>query len=448
MRKSQSWGAKTLRLVSASALATTALVLSTSHVSFQDVAELAGIEAGGDNRWAARLVSVPTGTIVGKSEARLAAITDKRIETSLALRTPERTTTLKLEGKSQPKVEPKLNRSLKGDRVVEIRPERFNAASARSMLLQSHSLLMLQDSEKTYDAHAKKLIEIAGQFHFQTLPSQAVANAQPTMEGGIIRVALSPGQLDDARAAARQMAKLQSKKFRRPERQETVVASISPELRKKIAAGQVSMETTGAVQTKPVIGANDLVTAYAAPEGPDTSPFDAVLRPTLPKQRPAPKRPKIVLGKDDHKWALNPLPKSSYSAAQRRCLAVGVYFEARGEPVKGQRAVAQVILNRVKNPAYPNSVCGVVYQNKHKRNRCQFSFACDGIRDRIKSPKHWEIAKNVADDAIDGKVWLTSVGSSSHYHADYVWPRWRRSMKRLKKIGRHIFYRTYGGGWS
>jgi len=448
MRKSQSLGGRSVRLMAATALAGAALVFSTSHVSFQDVAELAGVDATDNNRWASRLVSVKVGTFANKSEDRVSAFSPTKTQLSLALRTPEQTTTLDIDRDAKVTVSPKLNRSLKGDRVVEISPERFAGTSATPTLLQNHSILLMQGSDKKFDAYAEQLIAVSGQLHFETLPSQAVANAQPAIEGGIVRVALSKGQLDQARAAARQMAKLNSKKFRRPERSETIVASISPELRKKIAAGQVSLETTGSVNAKPVITAGDLVTAYAPASGPDTSPFDAVLRPTLPKQRPTPKRPKIVLGKGDHKWALNPLPKNSYSAAQRRCLAVGVYFEARGEPVKGQRAVAQVILNRVKNPAYPKSICSVVYQNKHKRNRCQFSFACDGIRDRIKSPKHWKVAQNVANDAIDGKVWLSAIGSSSHYHADYVWPRWRRSMKRLKKVGRHIFYRTYGGGWS
>ncbi len=75
--------------------------------------------------------------------------------------------------------------------------------------------------------------------------------------------------------------------------------------------------------------------------------------------------------------------RASDSASELKCLATAIYFEARGEPEEGQLAVAQVVLNRVKNPAYPNTICGVVYQNKTKRNRCQFSFACDGRSDRI-----------------------------------------------------------------
>ncbi len=111
-------------------------------------------------------------------------------------------------------------------------------------------------------------------------------------------------------------------------------------------------------------------------------------------------------------------------------------------------AVAQVILNRVKNPTYPNTICGVVYQNKSWKNRCQFSFACDGVRDRVRSQKHWKTALAVAKKAAGEQLWIKGVGSSTHYHATYVRPRWARTMKRMKKIGQHIFYRTRGGGWS
>ena len=156
----------------------------------------------------------------------------------------------------------------------------------------------------------------------------------------------------------------------------------------------------------------------------------------------------IRLAPGDHKWAAKPLPYKSQSNKERFCLARGVYFEARGESLEGQKAVAQVILNRVKNPAYPNSVCGVVYQNSHKRNACQFSFACDGVPDRVKSRKSWKKSLKVANDAINGRYWLMKVGSASHYHADYVSPKWSSKMRKMAKIGRHIFYRTFGGGKS
>ncbi len=150
----------------------------------------------------------------------------------------------------------------------------------------------------------------------------------------------------------------------------------------------------------------------------------------------------------EHAWITNPLPKSSFSKKQKTCLANAIYFESRSEPVAGQTAVAQVVMNRVKNPTYPNTICGVVYQNKHRRNACQFSFACDRIPDRIRSKKAWDTAWKIANQVVNGEVWMKSIGSSTHYHATYVRPRWARTMKRLKKIGLHVFYKTYGGGWS
>ena len=135
-------------------------------------------------------------------------------------------------------------------------------------------------------------------------------------------------------------------------------------------------------------------------------------------------------------------------AQELNCLATAIYFEARGEPDDGQIAVAQVVTNRVRSGYYPDSVCGVVYQNKNWRNRCQFSFACDRISDKVRDPKRWNIAKYVARETTEGRIWLKEVGSSTHYHATYVRPRWASHMKKVGRIGLHIFYRTFGGGWS
>ena len=184
------------------------------------------------------------------------------------------------------------------------------------------------------------------------------------------------------------------------------------------------------------------ILSYAPKPKVEHSPFSAV----LVEEKPAKILPK--LGKGDHKWALNSLPKNSFSKRQQTCLARGIYFEARGESVKGQAAVSQVILNRVRNPHYPNSICGVVYQNQHWYNRCQFSFACDRIKDRIRNKKLYKVAQHIAAETTAGRIWFPQVGSSTHYHATYVAPRWRKKMKRVGRIGLHIFYRTYGGGWS
>lgn len=185
--------------------------------------------------------------------------------------------------------------------------------------------------------------------------------------------------------------------------------------------------------------------AYADPGEQTTSdaPFNAVIA----------KPGTIVLNpnvKPTHAWINNALPRSAHSRKQVKCLAEAIYFEARSESERGQTAVAQVVLNRLKNPAYPNSICGVVYQNKHKRNRCQFSFACDGIKERINDKHSWKksqaLAKRVLND--DKTLYMSDIGASTHYHATYVRPRWARKMTKMEKIGRHIFYRTYRGGWS
>jgi hypothetical protein len=133
-------------------------------------------------------------------------------------------------------------------------------------------------------------------------------------------------------------------------------------------------------------------------------------------------------------------------AKHEKCLTEAIYFEARGEPVRGQIAVAQVIMNRVFSGKYPNNVCGVVYQNANRRMACQFSFACDGIPDRINEPDAYERAKQIAGDTLDGKYWLHDVGKATHYHARWVHPRWVREMQRLDRIGVHTFYRPRNWG--
>ena len=126
--------------------------------------------------------------------------------------------------------------------------------------------------------------------------------------------------------------------------------------------------------------------------------------------------------------------------AEENCLAKAIYFEARKESELGQLAVARVILNRVKDPGYPKSICGVVYQGSDHRNSCQFSFACDGLPDDVMNQQAWAASKHVAEKALAGDETMRIMGAATHYHADYVKPRWSYQMKRLIKIGRHIFY--------
>ena len=145
-----------------------------------------------------------------------------------------------------------------------------------------------------------------------------------------------------------------------------------------------------------------------------------------------PARPFAASGSDlDHQRAL-------------LCLTQAVYYEAGFEPLEGRRAVAQVVLNRMRHPAYPKSICGVVYQSSG--GVCQFTFVCDGALYRAPAAASWREAEAVARAALGGYV-ETAVGSATNYHADYVAPRWAPLLAKVAQLGQHIFYR-WPGSWG
>ncbi|AJE48191.1 cell wall hydrolase [Celeribacter indicus] len=123
-----------------------------------------------------------------------------------------------------------------------------------------------------------------------------------------------------------------------------------------------------------------------------------------------------------------------------QCLAEALYFEARGESVKGQFAVAEVILNRVASPAFPGTVCGVVHQGTGRKYQCQFSYTCDGHAEVIAEKGAWQRVAKVARLMLDGAP-RRLTGGATHYHTRAVTPRWARSFPRTAQIGVHFFYR-------
>jgi hypothetical protein len=146
--------------------------------------------------------------------------------------------------------------------------------------------------------------------------------------------------------------------------------------------------------------------------------------------------------------AARPFAGGGDALDQRRallCLTQAVYYEAAYEPPAGRRAVAQVVLNRMRHPAYPKSICGVVYQ-RNSTPVCQFTFVCDGSLLRAPAAAPWRTAEDVARAALGGYV-ENSVGSATHYHADYVAPRWAPMLSKVAKLGAHIFYR-WPGAWG
>jgi hypothetical protein len=126
-----------------------------------------------------------------------------------------------------------------------------------------------------------------------------------------------------------------------------------------------------------------------------------------------------------------------------QCLTAAIYYEAASEPDSGQRAVAQVVLNRVAHPAYPKTVCGVVYQGSERSTGCQFSFACDGALARRPNRLFWERAAEVARQALAGYVYAP-VGLATHYHTVAVHPYWAPSLHYMLTIGAHRFYSFNG----
>lgn len=123
-----------------------------------------------------------------------------------------------------------------------------------------------------------------------------------------------------------------------------------------------------------------------------------------------------------------------------QCLAEALYFEARGETVKGQFAVAEVILNRVKSERFPGSACGVINQGTGKKYQCQFTYTCDGYKEVINEPRAFERVSKVARAALDGAAPELTEGAT-HYHTTAVNPRWSRVYTKTTAIGEHIFYR-------
>jgi hypothetical protein len=131
------------------------------------------------------------------------------------------------------------------------------------------------------------------------------------------------------------------------------------------------------------------------------------------------------------------------AARAQECLTAAIYYEARSQTDDGQRAVAQVVLNRVRDRAFPRSVCGVVYQGSTRRTGCQFSFTCDGSMNAPRNATGWARAGVIAAAALAGDVYAP-VGSATHYHANYVLPWWASSLAKVTQVGAHVFYRWRG----
>jgi exopolysaccharide biosynthesis WecB/TagA/CpsF family protein len=212
-----------------------------------------------------------------------------------------------------------------------------------------------------------------------------------------------------------------------------------------VAVGLIVGETVYQWNKDPTMQAGaSRTTLPASASQPLGLPPPDLLRPLSPEEaskenaeRPFVKRPDSAAAKfvlktatDDRERALT-------------CLAQAVYYEAAGEGSDGERAVAQVVINRMRHPGYPASICGVVYQGSDRGSGCQFTFTCNGSLLQAPAADLWARARKIAQDALAGKV-FAPIGHATHYHADYVLPYWADSLDKSVQIGRHIFYRLRG----
>lgn len=161
--------------------------------------------------------------------------------------------------------------------------------------------------------------------------------------------------------------------------------------------------------------------------------FDRFLRPEISQLR-------VWTPAEPGKAEIFRKPTRAAPAVEIRCLALNIYFEARGEPESGQLAVSHVVMNRVASKRFPGTVCGVIQQGGAlQRHRCQFSWWCDGRSDKPENKRLWEKSAELALKVYWGRT-VDPTGGALWYHADYVKPAWRKTYERGPKIGRHIFY--------
>ena len=198
---------------------------------------------------------------------------------------------------------------------------------------------------------------------------------------------------------------------------------------------------SGAVSADVVLSTSNAVDPVAEALRADAMDDDTLrVGPPLVSRRPNPRPDGLVPVYDQASLAAMPAQRGG---EQWRCLSEALYFEARGEDLHGIFAVAEVILNRVDSARFPDTVCGVVSQGTGKRYACQFSYNCDGRAEDIAERGAWRKVGKIARIMLDGAARPLTRGAT-HYHAEFVQPRWAHVFARTSIIGDHYFYRMPG----
>ena len=419
--------------------------LIPTEVGYQDIASLLARQPGVAERWQKRVFSPTVSTIqvatfsfgrpIGTALPRTAAYLLASLETqgNDIVGAVTRNPLMKSPPRYQAADFPQVNRTLKGDRLAIVAPEEVKPESVEPSLDDPSTSIPVIRGEKTAAVPVPLDSELAD-----------ALNAPPLSQYDI-SMSLEAEPLDDLKGPA-------------IAHDAATAASISPDgFSVKTASlyfGASSLGVAGETLQRWQPGEEPTVVLPGAPD-PDMK-ATAVL-PVDPGV--VPHEGESVAGKGqvnsqvntDHRTHMKtPAERLGLEGhareKQEKCLAEAVYFEARGEAVRGQIAVAQVVMNRVFSGFYPTTVCGVVYQNANRRLACQFTFACDGIPDVVREPDMWVRARKIAKATLDGQLWLPEVAKSTHYHAYWVHPSWVHEMKKLYRTGVHTFYRPRAWG--
>lgn len=423
--------------------------LIPTEVGYQDIASLLARQPGVAERWQKRMYSAastiqvatysfgrPIGTSVPHTATyRLASLDNQGIDiTGSVTRNPITQPPPRYQASDFPKVD----RTLKGDRLVVVPPEAPAPADAAPSL----------EDPSTSNA------SVAGAKTAAAAPSAERASLDPELQEALsapplarydISMSLEAQPLDDLKVAPDATAVPLEPV---PSRNGFSVKTAS------LFFGSSSLGGSAESIERWQPGEEPLIVMPGALPDPDMK-VTASLPPAANEASRVTESGESVAAKGevnaDNQRAKTPAERlglfdEKTRAKSEKCLAEAVYFEARGEAVRGQIAVAQVVMNRTFSGFYPNTVCGVVYQNKHRHLACQFTFACDNNPDVVSEPDMWDRAKKIARAMLDGQLWLPEVAKSTHYHAYWVRPSWVNEMKKMYKFGVHTFYRPRAWG--
>ncbi|MGO8913728.1 MAG: cell wall hydrolase [Bradyrhizobium sp.] len=426
-----------------------AFALTPTEVGYQDIASLLARQPGVAERWQSRVFSAastiqvatysfgrPIGTFAPQTASlRLASLDNRGIDvTGSITRNPVTQTPPRYQAADFPKVD----RTLKGDRLVVVPPEPAPPAGAapakEDPATSNASVRGAKTAEAAPSAQRAPLDpELAEALSAPPLPQYDVSmslEAQPLddlkIAPGAGPIPLEPGQSHDGFSVKTASLYFGSNSLGAPsESIERWQPGEEPVVVMPGAAADPDLKVTAS-----------LPTAADEPSSAAGSGESIAAKGEVNADNQRAKTPAERLGLFDEKAR----------AKSEKCLAEAVYFEARGEAVRGQIAVAQVVMNRAFSGFYPTTVCGVVYQNKHRHLACQFTFACDDVADVVREPDMWDRARKIAKAMLDGQLWLPEVGKSTHYHAYWVRPSWVSEMKKMYKFGVHTFYRPRAWG--